>query len=93
MGLSIPTFEALTLLPPNDETFKCSFVNQGVHSPMRLSLEKLSEIASLHYEADLGYRQRAKSKQLGFRLGRYWFPVTKARVNKMLRKYGSEIAD
>lgn len=94
MGLMISAFEALTLLPPNQERFRCYHnVGRNVYRKATQNLETLSNLAIKHYEADVGYREMGKRKELGFRLGFYWFPVTKARVNRMLNKYGYEIAD
>ena len=93
MGLMISAFEALTLLPPKRESFRCFYHHGGAYVRVRQNLDTVSNLVGKHHTADLGYRKTAKSKQMGFMLGLYWFPVTKARVNKMLKKYGYEIAD
>ena len=89
----ISAYEALTLLPPEQESFRCFYISEGVYFKVEQNLETVSDLAVEHYTADMGYRETEKSKQLGFRFGHYWFPVTKVRVNKMLKKYGYQVVD
>lgn len=91
MGLTVSSFEALTLLPPNEESFKCFYCSNGVYSKTKQNLETVSDLAAEYYSADVGYRKTEKSQQLGFRLGFFWFPVTKVQVNRMLKKYGYQL--